>query len=506
MCSQPVLLVNPRSATPPWPTPPRAVEPLGVLYTAAAFRGQGIETRILDLETEPDSRVLSKELLSANYGLVGITLTSQPQTWSAFASAQEARSLCPGAKVVVGGVFATLNARWILETCPAIDAVCRGEGENLAAVYGHSAGATADCEVLATRENLLALPPARGLPYYSDSLDSYPLPARDLLSRVLESGGLPSVVASRGCGACCTFCAVPAYSGVRWRMRSASAVVEEMSALARRSNAKRFHLIDDNLFGHHSESRQRGMSLLEALASMKPGVEIRAACRLDDLTGATITALRRAGVVLLKLGVETLDPASQSVYGKRLPCDAVEGRLRDVLAAGIGVSLGMILFDPFCSMASVSRNFEFLRAYPTCWARHLLRSTLAAYAGTAIEQQIVRAGLAVSRSAFGTVWRFQDDEVARFHARLETSLKAIVLPAEWDLYELQAQSMANGNGLDQQRLWHVDRLLRELYIEAFERALTATAPVVDGPLALRGASVRREIACLLNPSVSHAAC
>ncbi|MCA9069932.1 MAG: B12-binding domain-containing radical SAM protein [Planctomycetaceae bacterium] len=501
MFPRPVLFINPKASLLSWPSPPRAVEPLGILCTAAAFRERGVETSIIDLDLHNNHEHLLRTLRLGEFGLVGIAMTSQMQVWDGFRVARDVKCMCPNAEIVVGGIFATMNSQWILDTCPEIDGVCRGEGEMLAHCYVDDPGPLSRLPNVLDRSELSVLTSAPRLPKYAATMDEYPWPARDLLPTVLRRGELPSIVTSRGCGATCSFCAIPAFSGMLWRMRSPSRIVDEIRQLHQDYGARRFHLIDDNLFGHTDESYRKAMQLLDDLAAMPEDLKFRAACRFDDLTSEALAKVKASGITLLKLGVETLGEATQRHYHKLLPEDLVAGRMQDILRAGIGISLGFIMFDPFCDLASVRRNFEFLLAFPDCWSRHLLRSRLEAYAGTAIEQRIWKAGLGLSRSAFGTRWKFQDEEVNAFHDRFEQAARSVLLPVEWNFYYVWQQNANERAGLTHELspadLREIDGRIRVLSTELFKQALANQNPLPSNSLTQSAAELQAELESLV---------
>jgi hypothetical protein len=485
------------------------VEPLGLLCTAAAFRRCGVETTIVDLDPDDDRDELVRGLRGGEFGLIGIALSSQLQVWGAVSVARDAKCICPHAKVVVGGVFATMNSRWILDICPEIDGVCRGEGEMLAQYYADEPRLMSGLLHVVDRSGASVLTSPPRLPKYAETMDEYPLPARDLLPTVMRYGELPSVITSRGCGATCSFCAIPAFSGMLWRMRSVGSIVDEVRQLHRDYGATRFHLIDDNLFGHTEQTHVKAVRLLDGLAAIPERVEFRAACRIDDVTPGALPKIKAAGITLLKLGVETLGEATQRHYKKLLPEDIVAGRIEDTLRAGIGISLGFIMFDPFCDMATIRRNFNFLLSFPQCWSRHLLRSRLEAYAGTAIEQHISRAGLAVSKSAFGTVWKFQDKEVKEFHDRFAQAARRLLLPVEWTFYAVWRRNMrmhAQGLALlGRDELREIDTQIREISVDLFKQALAGRGDPVTHHLAGRAAGLKQQLDHALQESDRYAA-
>ena len=431
-----ILLLNPAESTPAWPTMPRAVEPMGLLYVAGAFAACGVEVAIVDLQLEHgDLEAARRELAEGHFAGVGIALASQACLWSGLALAQEARNAGPEVPIFAGGVFATLNAEWLLQTSPCLDAVVVGEGEPFAQRFV-SSGGRLEGPYAHTRS--AGAPPA--LPVSQSSV--HWTPDRSLTAAVVARGEAPSVVATRGCRGGCSFCCVSRYYGPAWLPRPVADVRDEIVALARTFRSARIHVVDDNLFGHGPRSSDWVRELVAALAAVPGRPGLKTTCRVDDLEPDRIERLAGAGVELLKIGIETLCERTQGFYGKRFDRDRAAAVLERVAQAGIDVSLGFIMFDPFCTIGDLATNLDFLLQRPRTWSRHLLRSRLVAYRRTRIEERLQRMGLVTRTGISGSQWRFEDDSVARVHAVFERLLRAHVLPVERALYDLQRAALS----------------------------------------------------------------
>jgi hypothetical protein len=130
------------------------------------------------------------------------------------------------------------------------------------------------------------------------------------------------------------------------------------------------------------------------------------------------------------------------------------------------------MFDPYCSVADLRENLDFLLQYPDFWSRHLLRSALIAYRGTRIERLLGCHGLVASDSIMGTQWRFRDQEVAQIHRRFEHLLRTEMLDAELRLYNHQRALIRAGQ--TPAGLGELGRRLRACWIDLFRHALENT--------------------------------
>ncbi len=275
-----VLLINPEEQPPEWPTMPRAVEPMGLLYVAGAFNMMNVAVDLVDLQLGyGDLTTTYKQAARKKYDGAGIAIVSQSCLESALHIAQQLKRVCATLPVFTGGVFASLNADWILKTSSAIDFVVVGEAEPFVVDIVTQQGKWDNIPNVIShdRRSKKSLLPAK--------LFAYPqvLPDRRLTHKVITRGEVPSIVASRGCGGGCSFCCISRYYGSRWQPRDVNDVYQELEDVAARFDVKRFYLVDDNLFGHTAHSQAWITSFLKAVGRFKPSFRFKTTCRVDDL-------------------------------------------------------------------------------------------------------------------------------------------------------------------------------------------------------------------------------
>ncbi|HEX9049930.1 MAG TPA: radical SAM protein [Anaeromyxobacter sp.] len=128
--------------------------------------------------------------------------------------------------------------------------------------------------------------------------------AVDLLVRPPEADWLRLV---KGCPNRCSYCVAPALSGGRVTFRSPDAVVAELKEKVARHGVRRFAFHDDAILYRRAELVE---PLLDRIAREVQGVFIDfgsgiAAWQVDD---ALARRLRAAGVQVVHLALETLDP------------------------------------------------------------------------------------------------------------------------------------------------------------------------------------------------------
>ena len=178
-------------------------------------------------------------LQDADIRLIGISAKSQ----RTYAAAKQIAAMMKRHRrdlhITLGGVFPSAADSQILEDCPDIDSVVRGEGEDaiveLAARLSKNLPLTEMLGITLRVDGKVFVAPDRPR---IQNLDLLPFPARRDLQFILSQGRrAPSayLVASRGCYAKCTFCSIHQIYGDHLVMRrSPLNIIAEMEDVIER--------------------------------------------------------------------------------------------------------------------------------------------------------------------------------------------------------------------------------------------------------------------------------
>ncbi len=221
-----VLLINPLSQPSYWENDIAAKwPPLGLCYLAAVLEKEGHQVKILERrllsgvrKRTPEQlawvdKQMLKELAEFRPELVGITATT-PLIMDAYATAKAIKGLDSSIKIIIGGPHPTAEPELCLEECPAVDIVCKGEGE-LTMLDLADKKPLAEIEGIFHRQGKeIKATPARAV---WPNLDELPYPAYHLLDKdfyfkptsVLIRGFHlvgTTILAARGCPFTCKFC------------------------------------------------------------------------------------------------------------------------------------------------------------------------------------------------------------------------------------------------------------------------------------------------------------
>lgn len=140
-----------------------------------------------------------------------------------------------------------------------------------------------------------------------------------------SSGLLPAgdIITSRGCPNKCSFCAIHNVWGHRYRMRSASDVLKEITLLVNRFHVRHIRIQDDNL----TVSRRRTISICQGIVEQNLNITLEAPSGVfvPSLDEEVLSWLQRAGFISLSFGIESGNQeVLNTIIRKRLRLDQVE--------------------------------------------------------------------------------------------------------------------------------------------------------------------------------------
>ncbi|MDX9787365.1 MAG: radical SAM protein [Desulfobacterales bacterium] len=254
---------------------------------------------------------IQKMAQSSGAFLVGISALFTPYIEEAFATARAIRAALPTCNIVLGGHHPTALPAHAM-TCPHVDFVLRGEGENsLPALALAIKNGTPLSEVpgLVFRRKDGAL--HVGAPAVMTSLNDAPPPARRLIRDDFyrrKGRGATVIVTSRGCPMTCSYCALGNHQLYPYRRRRLDDVLEEIADAVLHHDARFIDFEDENL----SLDRDWFLTLLRAITTNfgRFELELRAMNGLfpPTLDDEVIAAMKAAGFRTLNLSLGSACP------------------------------------------------------------------------------------------------------------------------------------------------------------------------------------------------------
>jgi len=259
--------------------------------------------------------------------IVGFSLNYLSQALCTFAMMGFLKRLVPGVKVALGGSLVTSWMRrpeWRNPFGGLVDKMVAGPGE---AVLLSLAG--------------VADPSGQSAPDYRDFL----------LQDYLAPGPILPYSASRGCyWQRCSFCPERTEKNPYCPF-PAGRVLSEVESLAEKWNPVLIHFLDNAM----------SPALLRALGEEPPGVPWYGFARMTHHLADPefCIALRKAGCVMLKLGLESGDQAVLDRLDKGIDLDTASRVLRALSQSGIGTYVYLLFGTPWETLEAAERTLEF---------------------------------------------------------------------------------------------------------------------------------------------------
>jgi radical SAM superfamily enzyme YgiQ (UPF0313 family) len=302
-------------------------------------------------EQQPD--VIALSLLSTTTYPITKSMTKQIKT------------IAPSTPIIVGGVFASMNADQLLRDCESVDCVGVGEGEELLPDYldnlddpGAVAGLVwrKDDEIISNEQRPLL-----------EDLDKFPYPDRTSLAidyiealpldvpAVFSLDKFCTMQTTRGCPFNCIYCDIPAFSNHRWRFRSPEHVLGEMQELNDMGYRSIF-LTDD----HFLVKRDRIKDICNGIINRKLDFHWGCEGRVDSNAIDQMGLMYKANCKALMFGIEAGTQKILDRLGKKQTLDQIEHAVNEAKKNGIERIHGFFLIgSPGETEEDIMDSFRF---------------------------------------------------------------------------------------------------------------------------------------------------
>jgi len=256
--------------------------------------------------------------------------------------AREAKKQCPESSIVFCGPHLGMYEPAFFERVPEVHYVLQGEYEYILR------------DLVSALETGGKMEAIRGLGFRDSGgrgivnpraevirdLDSLPWPSRKHLpirNYYDQPGAIPEptlqIWASRGCPFQCVFCAWPQimYGNNLYRTRNPVDVVDEIEAMKNEYGFRSVYFDDDTF----NIGKKRILALCEEMRKRNLGLPWAAMARADTSDRETLQAMKDAGLVAIKYGVESASQELIDRAKKGLDLDRVEETVRITRELGI---------------------------------------------------------------------------------------------------------------------------------------------------------------------------
>ncbi len=313
--------------------------PLGLLSIASYLERSGHEVFVHDCLGPGALRGTEKNaaaVATLRPDMIGVSATT-----SGFLDGYRLASLvkekCPGVITVFGGVHISALGGELLEGYPEIDYLCLGEGEVTMAELADGRDPKA-IDGLAWR-NGKGVTVNRPRVHIAD-LDSLPFPAYGKLAGFPRGYNLPlfsyvrapgaTMITSRGCPYQCSYCDRSVFKR-GFRYNSAGYIYEHMRHLRNDFGVRHVNIYDD-LF---TMNRDRIEELCGLLVTKPLGMNFNCAVRVGHADDDLLALLKRAGCLMVSLGIESADPDMLKRHKAGVKLEAVRDTVARIRKQGL---------------------------------------------------------------------------------------------------------------------------------------------------------------------------
>jgi radical SAM superfamily enzyme YgiQ (UPF0313 family) len=322
--------------------------PVGIMQLASWLEKHGHPTQLHDAlgpHAPPGIEANAEIVLATDPELVGFSATT-----SSFMDAVDMSVIIkrkrPHVKIVFGNVHVSSLGTPVLDHFPEIDYLVIGEGE----------GALLDlCEGTPLGEiGNLCWRNSSGKAIFNErrsrilELDDLPFPAYEKLKGFPRDYHMPlftyelrygaTMVGSRGCPYTCSFCDRTVFERL-YKTNSPQYTYDHMKYLRDRFGVHHINFYDD-LF---TASKKRVLGLCELLISKPLGMQFNCAIRAGHTSPEMLRLLKRAGALMVSMGIESADPEMMERHKAGVTLQAVRETVHDIHAAGLRAK-GLFIF------------------------------------------------------------------------------------------------------------------------------------------------------------------
>jgi radical SAM superfamily enzyme YgiQ (UPF0313 family) len=355
------------------------LEHLGLGLLAACMEREGHEVTIIDAYAQDlgvDETI--KKALASRPEFFGITTTYISWEDAIYIAEQISVRLPKKPFIFLGGEHSTYSGDEILHNFPFVNAVVRGEGEETAVEMLRHPDTLDKVAGLWYRNGdgeVTKNPDRQAIP----DLDALPFARRDTLEYCKENGLQTAigVLAQRGCHADCSFCNAHRFlrmgGGKVVRRRSALNVADELEHLYHsyysQGLIEKLYFYDATFIVGSSDSKQWASALSEEILRRDIVMPFEIYLRGDSLRDnerdeELIVLLRKAGLSDVFIGIESFDQEALNVFEKSVSSARIDECLSLLQRHNLlGVTQGVIMFNPYGGFEGLRVTAEFLRRY-----------------------------------------------------------------------------------------------------------------------------------------------
>jgi len=316
---------------------------LGILQIASYLRENNCNASILDALQEgfdksekynnqyriglKDEEIIEK--ISPDINLIGISIPFSHLAKLAHELINKIKAKYPNIPIVLGGIYPSSQPEQAITS--SADYLILGEGEEpMLHLVNYLSQKTKELPSYIINKRY-DIKDAKN--YFSNNINSFPLPARDLVDfnkylvrspRNVRGWRSASIITSKGCPYDCEFCSVHPVCGYKWRPLSPERVLAEINYLVDNYKINNIEIEDDNFTIKESRVEEILKGIIE-INKTKQYLSWQAlnGLRIDTLNEKLIKLFKDSNCRHLNIALEHGDKDMLGIIGKRLNLEKV---------------------------------------------------------------------------------------------------------------------------------------------------------------------------------------
>jgi radical SAM superfamily enzyme YgiQ (UPF0313 family) len=334
----------------------------GYLSASAKEAGFSIETFICDGETTTKQILEKVEKIKPKS--IGFSVPSE-RAYPIVREYVKGIKKSTHSPIFLGGLFATVASKEILNDCPQIDTICLGEGEEIIVELLNAITKNEDytrIKGLSFRDkngNVIT----NGVPRVVENLDNLPIPSKKRFDDLPKDSNMDfyhlNISAGRGCWGGCSFCSTNKLTGQRKRrVRSPQKVVAEIKENQEKYKINHFRFIDDLFID--KLNKQWIFNFCSEMKKQNVNITFHAEARVDCIFDDIISVLKEVGLSEVFVGLESGNQEMLRKYKKGHTIKQSEEAVKILQKHNIATQYGYIMIDPRMTFTQLKDNANFL--------------------------------------------------------------------------------------------------------------------------------------------------
>jgi radical SAM superfamily enzyme YgiQ (UPF0313 family) len=336
--------------------------PLSLCYISAVLRKEGHDIKLIDCIAEKMGE--GKFLGSARKFMPDLVVlnTAIPSIRGDMKTADAIKKILPATKIIIVGMFSSLYEKECLKDFPQVDFAIMDEPEwavsDLASVISEKKPLEQVGGLIFRKGEEIVVNERQNL--WENNLDELPFPARDLLKNDayrLPTNGKRFTLLSvgRGCSEKCIYCVANLYYGKRFRKRSVESVISEIEECIEKYDIQNFLFWGESF----TTDPEYGEAICDEIIKRNIEITWSSTSRVDTLNKTLLDKMKKAGCILLGLGIESYNQDVLNRARKRITVEQIDAAVNMVRNAGIK-SMGHFVFGlPGDTRESALKTIDF---------------------------------------------------------------------------------------------------------------------------------------------------